>query len=291
MKILILGGSGMLGHRLWMELSRVHEAWTTIRTPASKMPDLPGMDPSHIREHVDALDFDNVIRAFASIQPELVINCIGLVKQHSLSRDPLSVIELNARLPHRLSLVCRTAGIRLIHISTDCVFSGKKGNYTEDSVSDAEDLYGRSKYLGEVSYSHTLTLRTSIIGRELHTRYGLTEWFLSQRQSVKGYKQAIFSGFTNQAIAKIFLDYIIPRPDLSGVWQVASQPIAKYNVLKLMNEAYGLGVEIQPDETVVCDRSLDGSRFNATTGFVPPSWPDMISEMAADPLPYNQWKR
>jgi len=294
MKILILGGSGMLGHRLWMDLSRAHDVWITIRKSASAMPNLPGVDRSHIREHVDALDFDNVIRAFASIRPELVINCIGLVKQHPLSNDPLSVIELNARLPHRLSLVCRTAGIQMIHISTDCVFSGKKGNYTEDSVSDAEDLYGRSKYLGEVSYPHTLTLRTSIIGRELHTRYGLVEWFLSQRQSVKGYKRAIFSGFTTQAFSRILLDYIIPNPNpnpnLSGVWHVASQPISKYEVLALMNEAYGLGIEIQPDEMFVCDRSLDCSRFRAATGFVPPPWPGMIREMATTPLPYDQWK-
>jgi dTDP-4-dehydrorhamnose reductase len=290
MRILILGGSGMLGHRLWMDLSPAHDVWITIRMSALAIPALPGVDRSHIREYVDALDFDNVIRAFASIQPELVINCIGLVKQHPLSNDPLSVIELNARLPHRLSLVCRTAGIRMIHISTDCVFSGKKGNYTEDSVSDAEDLYGRSKYLGEVSYLHTLTLRTSIIGRELHTRYGLTEWFLSQRQSVKGYKRAIFTGFTTQAFARILLNHVIPNANLCGVWQVASQPISKYEVLKLINKAYGRGIDIQPDETFVCDRSLDCSRFRAATGFVPPSWEEMICEMEATPIPYDHWK-
>jgi len=290
MRILILGGTGMLGHRLWMDLSTAHDVWITTRTSAAAIPELPGVDRSHIREHVDALDFDNVIRAFASIQPELVINCIGLVKQHPLSEDPLSVIELNARLPHRLSLVCRAAGIRMIHISTDCVFSGKKGNYTEESVSDAEDLYGRSKYLGEVSYPHTLTLRTSIIGRELCTRYGLTEWFLSQQGSVKGYRRTIFSGFTTQVIARILLDHIISNPNLSKVWQVASNPISKYELLKVMNRIYGRVIDIQPDETFVCDRSLDSARFRAETGFVPPSWEEMIEEMAASPLPYDQWK-
>ena len=236
MRILILGGSGMLGHRLWLDLSRDHEVWVTIRATAAAIPVFPGVDRSHIRGNVDMLDFDNVIRAFASIQPDLVINCVGVVKQHVLSNDPLSVIELNARLPHRLSLVCRTAGIRMIHISTDCVFAGRSGQYTEESVSDAEDLYGRSKFLGEVAYPHTFTLRTSIIGRELHTRYGVTEWFLSQQRPVKGYKRAIFSGFTTQAIARVILDYVLPHPELSGVWQVASQPISKYDLL-------------QPDET------------------------------------------
>jgi dTDP-4-dehydrorhamnose reductase len=287
---MILGGSGMLGHRLWMDLSRQHDVWVTTRTSASAMPDLPGVDRHHVRDHVDMLDFDSVIRAFASIQPELVVNCIGLVKQHALSQDPLSVIELNARLPHRLSLVCRTARIRMVHISTDCVFSGRTGRYTEKSVSDAEDLYGRSKFLGEVEYPHTLTLRTSIIGRELRTRYGLTEWFLSQQQPVKGYRRAVFSGFTTQAVARILLDHVIPRPDLSGVWQVASQPISKYELLELLKRAYHRDVAIIPDEAVVVDRSLDCSRFLAATGFVAPSWPEMIDEMAAASLPYDDWK-
>jgi dTDP-4-dehydrorhamnose reductase len=290
MKIMILGGSGMLGHRLWIDLSRAHDVWVTVRTSASMMPDLPGMDRSRIRDYVDMLDFDNVMRAFASIQPELVINCIGLVKQNLLSNDPLSVIELNARLPHRVSLACRTAGARMVHISTDCVFSGRTGNYTEETPSDAEDLYGRSKFLGEVAYPHTITLRTSIIGRELRTRYGLTEWFLNQQQAVKGFKRAIFSGFTTQAISQILLDYVIPNASLSGVWQVASQPISKYDLLHLMKQAYRKKIEIQPEETTAVDRSLDGSRFNAATGFVAPAWPEMIQEMAASPLPYDKWK-
>jgi dTDP-4-dehydrorhamnose reductase len=290
MKIMILGGSGMLGHRLWMDLSQVHDVWVTIRASASTMPDLPGVDRRRIREHVDVLDFDNVMRAFAAIQPELVINCIGLVKQNALSNDPLSAIELNARLPHRISLACRTAGARMVHISTDCVFSGRTGNYTEASPSDAEDLYGRSKFLGEVAYPHSITLRTSIIGRELHTKYGLTEWFLDQQQAVKGYKRAIFSGFTTQAISRILLSYVIPNTNLSGVWQVASQRISKYDLLQLMNEAYRKKLEIQPEETMAVDRSLDGSRFNAATGFAAPTWPEMIQEMAASTLPYDKWK-
>jgi dTDP-4-dehydrorhamnose reductase len=290
MKIMILGGSGMLGHRLWMDLSGTHDVWVTIRTPTSLMPDLPGVDRSHIRDSVDMLDFDNVMRAFAAVQPELVINCIGLVKQNALSSDPLSVIELNARLPHRVSLACRAAGARMVHISTDCVFSGRTGNYTEESPSDAEDLYGRTKLLGEVAYPHCITLRTSIIGRELRTRYGLTEWFLSQQGAVKGYKRAIFSGFTTQAMSQILLDYVIPNANLSGLWQVASQPISKYDLLLLMKQAYQKKIEIQPEETIAVDRSLDGSRFNAVTGFVAPAWPEMIQEMAASSLPYTKWK-
>jgi dTDP-4-dehydrorhamnose reductase len=290
-KIMVLGGSGMLGHRLWMDLSKQHEVWVTVRTPESSMPDLPGVDRGHIRPNVDMLDFDNVIRAFASIRPELVINCVGLVKQHPMSNDPLSAIELNARLPHRLSLVCSTGGIRLIHISTDCVFSGRAGSYTENSISDAEDLYGKSKALGEVSYPHTLTIRTSIIGRELRTRLGLTEWFLSQKGPVKGFTNAIFSGFTTQAFAKVLLDYIIPRADLNGVWQVSSDAISKYDLLCLMKGSYHRDIEIIPDGAFMCDRSLDSKRFRTKTSFLPSSWPAMIEEMASCPLPYDEWKK
>jgi dTDP-4-dehydrorhamnose reductase len=291
MKILILGGSGMLGHCLWVQLSKSHDVWVTVRGSGKRIPDLPGVDRSHIRDDVDMLDFDNVIRAFAAVQPDLAINCVGLVKQHPLSQDPLSVIELNARLPHRLSLVCRTARIRLIHISTDCVFSGRTGKYTEDSVSDAEDLYGRSKALGEVQYDHTITLRTSIIGRELKTRYGLTEWFLGQTGSVRGYRRAIFSGLTTQAMARILNAYVIPNETLSGIWQVSSEPISKYELLLLLREAYGRTVDIEPDDQVICDRSLDSSRFRAAIGFVPDMWPEMIAEMAACQMPYDAWKQ
>ena len=291
MRIVIFGGSGMLGHRLWMDLSRAHDVWITIRGTSSSVPPLPGVDRSRISDDVDALDFDNVIRAFASIQPDLVLNCIGLIKQHPLSADPLSIIEINARLPHRLSLVCRTARVRMIHISTDCVFSGRKGQYTEEDIPDAEDMYGRTKLIGEVRYPHTLSIRTSLIGRELHSRYGLTEWFLRQRGPIKGYLETIFSGFTTQAFAKVLLDHVIPNPGLSGVYHVSSEAISKYELLRLMNDVYGHGIEIQADAEVRCDRSLDSTRFRALTGFAPPSWPQMIREMATDPTPYDEWNR
>jgi len=293
MRILILGGSGMLGHRLWVELSKVHQAWITVRSSARMIPDLPGVDRSRIREDVEATNFDEVIRALASIQPDVIINCIGIVKQHPISKDPLTALEINALLPHRISLISRAAKIRMIHFSTDCVFSGKKvGAYTEDDQSDAEDLYGRSKFLGEVSYPpHTLTLRTSIIGRELYRRYGLVEWFLSQRQAIYGYQRAIFSGFTTGAIAKALLDYVLPDPQLTGVYHLSSEPIAKYELLQLLNKEYIRGIEIKPDTRVVCNRTLDSSRFRKETGFAPPTWPEMIQAMRSEAIPYDEWKQ
>ncbi|MGH7146380.1 MAG: dTDP-4-dehydrorhamnose reductase family protein [Nitrospiraceae bacterium] len=292
MRVLILGGSGMLGHRLWMELSKVHQTWITVRTSAHIIPDLPGVDRSHIRENVEATNFDEVIRAFASIQPDVVINCIGLVKQLPLSNDPLTSLEINALLPHRISLISRASKIRMIHFSTDCVFSGKKDcPYAENDQSDAEDLYGRSKFLGEVSYgSHTLTLRTSIIGRELHKGYGLVEWFLSQTEHVKGYRKAIFSGFTTGMIAKILIEHVLPNPQLAGVYHLSSEPTSKHDLLRLINDVYGRGIKIEPDSEVVCNRALDSSRFRSETGFKPPSWPDMIQSMRADDRLYT-WRQ
>jgi len=292
MKILILGGSGMLGHRLWINLRKEHEVWVTVRGEHNPFPKVPEFPQQYIRFRVDGLIFDEVTRALASIQPDLVINCIGLIKQMGhLARDPLFSISLNSLFPHRISLICRTAKIRTIHISTDCVFSGKKGNYLESDQSDAEDLYGRTKFLGEVQYPHTITLRTSIIGQELKNRLGLIEWFLSQTGTIKGYQRAVFTGFTTDELSRIILNYVIPHPELSGVYHLSSDPISKYDLLMLAKEVYRKNdVMISPDQEFFCDRSLDSTRFRQATGYQPPSWPDMIEEMASHASFYNQFK-
>ena len=283
MRILILGGSGMLGHRLWVDLNKQHETWVTIRGNANEFPNTPDFPRKLIRENVDALNFDQVTRALASIQPDLVINCIGLIKQMGhLARDPLFSISLNAMLPHRISMICRVAKIRMIHISTDCVFSGKKGNYTEEDQSDAEDIYGRTKFLGEVSYPHCVTLRTSIIGRELKNKLGLIEWFLAQKGQINGYTKAIYSGFTTDELSRIIQNYVIPNPKLSGVYHVSSNPISKYDLLQLTKTAFHrTDIDILPEEQFFSDRSLNSTRFRNFTGYNPPTWEEMISELAA----------
>jgi dTDP-4-dehydrorhamnose reductase len=240
---------------------------------------------------VDASNFDQVTRALASIQPDLVINCIGLIKQMGhIARDPIMAISLNALLPHRISLICRAAKIRMIHVSTDCVFSGRKGNYVESDESDAEDLYGRSKFLGEVAYPpHTITLRTSIIGRELKDHRGLIEWFLTQKdgETIRGYKKAIYTGFTTDELSRIIMDYVMPNPELTGLYHVSSDPINKYDLLQLANEAFGRKIKIRSDEEFLMDRSLDSTRFRKTTGYQPPAWPQMIQELAKNSFPYD----
>src|SRR5581483_8348081 len=185
---------------------------------------------SAVLSDVDARRFDSIIGAFAAAKPDAVINCIGIVKQRAEANDPIPSLEINARFPHRLAQLCRATGSRLIHISTDCVFSGKKGMYTEQDQSDAEDLYGRSKFLGEVGEPPALTLRTSIIGREIESRYGLVEWFLGSRGRVRGFTGAIYSGFTTLEFSKIIARVLLDFPDLSGVYHVSSDPISKHDL-------------------------------------------------------------
>ncbi len=221
----------------------------------------------------------------------MVINTVGIIKQRKESEDPLLSLEINSLFPHQLALACQARGARLIHISTDCVFSGREGHYTEDSVSDATDLYGRTKYLGEVTGEGILTLRTSLIGREIETRFSLLEWFFSQKnKECKGFSRAIFSGLTTQLFADMVGDVIQEHPELNGLYHVSSNPISKYDLLKIINEVYSMGVTIDKDQEFICDRSLDSTRFQKTTGWRPKDWQSMILRMKEDPTPYDAWK-
>jgi dTDP-4-dehydrorhamnose reductase len=230
---------------------------------------------------VDAGDFDSIVGAFAKARPSLVVNCIGLVKQLATSKDPLAVLPINSLLPHRLARLCDVSGARLIHVSTDCVFSGRTGNYRESDFADADDLYGRSKYLGEVAQSHALTIRTSIIGHEHQTSHGLVEWFLSQPGPVRGFTRAVFSGLPTVTLAEVIRDRILPDAGLNGVYHVSSEPISKYDLLKIVAEIYERSTVIVPDEDLVIDRSLDSSRFRERTGYRAPAWSDLVRRMRA----------
>ena len=282
-KVLILGGSGMLGHVLFRWLTR-HSAYEVYATARSRegLAFLPPQMMERVRVGVDADNFDTIIRALASIQPDIVINCIGLIKQLPLASDPLSGITVNAQLPHRISLVCRTANARMIHISTDCVFDGKKGNYQEADVPNPQDLYGQTKFLGEVTYPHCITLRTSIIGHELKGRFGLVEWFLRQKKKTKGFTKAVFSGVPTIELARVISDFVLPHKQLSGLYQVSSQPISKYDLVRMIAEKYGKKIEIEPSDDVVIDRSLDSSLFQRKIGYRPPPWPELIEMMHSD---------
>lgn len=289
MRILILGGSGMLGHKLYQTVKPDLETYVTVRGPAGAYSHLNIFDPACVVGDVAAEDFAAVQRALAFVQPEVVVNCIGIVKQDAAAKNPIASIGVNSLFPHRLAQTVRAQGARLIHLSTDCVFSGSRGAYAEDALPDPPDLYGRSKLLGEVDSEGCLTIRTSMIGRELKGSHGLIEWFLSQTGGhVRGFTRAIFSGFTTSALAAIIARIITYHPKLTGVWHVAAEPISKFDLLTLFKQTYGLAIEIEPDGTFACDRSLNGVRFRETTGIEAPTWPAMIEQMHADPTPYEQ---
>lgn len=280
MRILVLGASGMLGNAVLRVMSENQdwEVFGTVRSSSMRQ-FFSNRVVGRLITGCDVGDHDALIKLFTQTRPNVVINCIGLIKQLADADDPLEAIPINSLLPHRLAGLCALVGARLVHMSTDCVFSGEKGGYTEDDTSDAKDLYGKSKFLGEVYYPHSITLRTSIVGHELQSAHGLVGWFLSQQDQCKGFKQAIYSGLPAVALAQLIRDVVIPRPDLSGLYHVAAQPISKYDLLRLIAEVYGKAIEIVPDEHLVIDRSLNADRFKAATSYVAPEWPDLIKLM------------
>ena len=289
MKLLILGGGGMLGHTLWRTAAPRMETWATVRHDGRSLPD--AFDRARLVGNTHAEQFDTIVHAFARVRPDVVVNCVGVVKQREQANDPIVTLTVNSLLPHRLAALCGAAGARFIHVSTDCVFSGSRGRYAESDTPDAADLYGRSKHLGEVSGPGTLTLRTSMIGRELNTSQGLIEWFLGQKGTVPGYTKAIFSGLTTAELSRVIVRVIEQHPELSGVYHVASEPIDKHTLLGRLNDTLGRGLTIKKDDSVAIDRSLDGRRFAAAAGYAAPAWDEMISELAAGAPAYDTWRQ
>jgi dTDP-4-dehydrorhamnose reductase len=287
MKALVLGASGMLGHTVLRTLSEHVETYGTVR---ARDEDVHAIAPSAagVLEGVAATDFDTIVGAVARTQPDAIVNCIGIVKQLDAGKAAVPSIAVNSLFPHRLHGLARVSGSQLVHVSTDCVFSGDRGGYTEDDLPDAVDLYGRSKLLGEVVDDRALTIRTSIIGRELRGAHGLLEWFLSQQgREVRGFSRAIFSGWTTTALSRVILELITRQPPLVGLWHVAAEPIDKFTLLQLVRDAFDLDVSIRRDDEVAIDRSLDGSRFRAETGIAAPPWPVMIAELAEGSSTYD----
>jgi dTDP-4-dehydrorhamnose reductase len=280
-QITVLGATGMLGNSVlrFFAQNPDYEVHGTVRNWSS-VRELQNMAPKARFVHgVDVESLDSLTRMFAIAQPDIVINCIGIVKQLADANDPLIALPINALLPHRLARLAQVAGARLVHMSTDCVFSGAKGNYIESDLPDAYDLYGRSKLLGEVDYPNAVTLRTSIIGHELTGNRSLIDWFLSQTGEVQGYKNAIFSGLPTVEIARIIHDHVIPNPDLHGLYHVSAEPINKFDLLSLVSKEYGKEIAIHPKDDFKIDRSLNSDRFRLATGFQPEPWPELIYRM------------
>lgn len=290
MRVLIFGAGGMLGHKLYQQLQEHFDVFATVRDGFDSIERFGIFDRDCIIEHVDVTDSAKVQRAIDIAMPNVVINAVGVIKQVAEADDPVVNLAINSIFPQRLAQLGRNHDFRLLTISTDCVFNGEKGNYSEDDEPDARDVYGMSKLLGEVATGNTLTLRTSMIGRELDTQHSFVEWFLSNRGgSIKGYKNAIYSGFPTIALAEIIRHLIVDHPKLNGVYHLSSEPISKFDLLNLMNEAFTADVSIEPFDDYRVDRSLDSSRFRAATSFSPPEWPEMVKQMAADPTPYDEF--
>ena len=293
-KIIVLGGEGMLGHKM-------------VQTLRQKFPDVActirgSLDDGFYRRtglfgkansipSIDAMNLHALESMLTEHKPEFIVNCIGVIKQRDEARNALVSVTLNSLLPHTLADVSARWGGRVIHFSTDCVFSGMKGHYTEDDPSDAEDLYGKSKYLGEVAAENALTLRTSIIGRELSHFKSLLEWFLAQEgKPARGFRRVLYSGVTTNHISKVVGNIIAECPSLSGLYQVTGDTISKHDLLYVLRDAFQLDVEIVADDEQVSDRSMRGDKFRAATGMVCPEWPEMAAELASDLTPYGDWR-
>lgn len=282
MKVLVIGASGMIGSTVLRVLSEKKdwEVFGSVRDTSVKR-FFPVSIGERLIAGVDVEHPDLLISTLNMMRPDVVVNCAGLTKHKPEAEDPLVSISINTLMPHRLAGLCKLVGARLIHVSTDCVFSGEKGNYSEDDFADARDVYGKSKSLGEVGYSHAVTLRTSTIGHELQSSYGLLDWFLSQEGRCKGYNRAVFSGLPTVVFAQVVRDVVIPEKGLSGLYHVAAKPINKFDLLNLIADVYGKAINIVADDKLVIDRSLDASRFQSATGYIAPEWPELIKMMHA----------
>jgi len=280
-KVLVMGADGMLGHQAAHCLSVNHQVVASVRRPPTSdvANALAGCD---VMAGIDVRHHDLWLNLLRDIKPEVVVNCTGIVKQRPAAADPIQSIEVNSLFPHNLAIACASLSARLVHISTDCVFSGKRGNYSETDNSDPTDLYGRSKLLGEPNGEQCFTIRTSMVGLEIGNRSGLVEWFLSQDGDIPGYTKAIWSGFTTAELGRVIANVIERHEELHGVWHVSSVPISKYELLATLARQLGRQAAVIPDDSVVIDRSLNSERFQAATGYAPPSHQTMLSELAAE---------
>lgn len=283
MKVLVLGGNGMIGHYLLAGLRPQHDVKASFKQAWSAYGDLQEFDAKNAFTKCNVRDFQHVDKIVREFTPDAVINATGITKQLVDDKGPEIAIDVNALFPHRLASLCETHSCRLIQFSSDCIFSGAKGSYSETDNSDAKDTYGRTKFLGEVDASHVVTLRKSTIGLELAGAHGLIEWFLAQTGEIKGFSNAIYSGLITAELVRVIKLILLDAPSLSGIWNVASTPISKYDLLiQLQEEIQKKDVVITRDETFFCDRSLDGSRFEKATGYHPPNWADMITVLGRE---------
>ena len=280
-RLLVLGANGMLGYTLLRRLiySNKYVVNGTMRTVC---PRVPGALDVNMHVGVDAFNIRSVSNVLQQFRPDVLINCIGLIKQRESSNDLRLAVAINSIFPHRLASLCSEHGCKLIHFSTDCVFAGNVGNYQECDPADATDVYGRSKQMGEVDYGGHLTLRTSLIGHEIESCLSLVEWFLARRGRVSGYSRVFFSGLPTVEVARVLDEYILSEHELSGLYHLSAEPIDKHRLLCLIAHTYGHAVDICECDEPRLNRSLDSSRLRRSLNYRPPSWGKLITEMHSD---------
>lgn len=282
MKILILGVSGLIGHKLLQELSVDHEVFGTLHKTKAQYNNLALFADSTIIEGIDVLKFEKLTEILQVIDPDVLLNCVGITKRKITQNNTLEVIETNAVFPHKLAYWAKNNNKRVIHFSTDCVFNGKEGDYSEESLTTAEDLYGRTKALGEIRYDHTLTIRSSFIGQELFDRTELLDWVLAQDgKQIKGFKNALYSGVSINFMAKTVNDIIINHTKLNSLYQLAPDvPISKYDLICSVKKAFGLDIDVTLETDYVHRPTLNAAKLKNEIGIKVPSWEEMMEELA-----------
>ena len=281
MKVLIIGATGMIGHSLWIGLSKIHDVSVLVRKPKALIPDMPNINRSKIFDGINVLDIDKVERVVEQVRPDVVFNCIGIVKQLEISSNHKACIELNSLFPHNLAQICEKLNARMIQFSSDCVFDGVNGKYSESDVPNATDLYGKTKALGEIDYlENVVTLRTSFIGREVFPHGGLVNWFEAQEgKMVKGFSKAIYSGLPTNTFINVLNDFILPNSELHGIYHLSSNPIDKCSLLRLVKDRLGLNISIEEDPSFVIDRSLSSQKLRIETGLTLPDWSELVEDL------------
>ncbi len=278
MRVLVLGGDGMLGHELFLSLRDKHETKVTLRQPLAAYAQTRLFDSGNAFGAIDVRNADALKKTFSDFKPEAVVNCAGIVKQRPEADEAIESIEVNSLFPHRAAAACRAMGARFVQLSTDCVFSGDKGNYSERDRPDPVDVYGRSKLLGEVADGAAVTIRTSMIGLGLTRKTSLVDWFLAQQGRANGYRNAIFSGLTTRELSRV-IGKIIEKPK-AGLYHVSAAPIRKYDLLVALRDRLRRKIEIVPVDEPRIDRSLNSDFFKQSFSYIPPSWDAMLDELA-----------
>ncbi len=280
----------MLGHKLVQSFGNEFDVFASVRSERNTLVEIGLIKEDRLLTGLDVINYKDVDRVIKEVRPDVIVNAVGVIK-HRKSAETVLSIQINSLLPHQLAKTAGEIGAKLITFSTDCVFDGQKGDYVETDPTNALDVYGKSKAMGELLEEHCLTVRTSIIGRELNNSASLVEWFIANKNGkVKGFRKAIYTGLTTIAAARALIQIIKEYPKLSGIYHVSSDKINKWELLNLINMSFSLGIDIEPDDEFVIDRSLRSDKFRDETGFEPLSWPLMIEEMATDAAMYDTWR-